>query len=226
MKQKLKLSPETVAVLSNFSGINKSLVIRPGSELSTMSESKSIIGVARIAEAFETEAVILDLKKFLSALTLFSDPEIEIGDKQFTIRDGARKLNFTFGDKRTVLSIEKASIEKLEKVVDRGDVEFDWTDSVFQSVSRARAVLGVPELVVEGDGTNVFLRAMDTSNSTADSYEVALGSTGSVPVFRAVFRQENIRFLPRDYRVKYASQGLARFSAPDVTYYVTTEAKK
>lgn len=222
--QKLKLSPETIAVLQNFAGINKSILVKPGSELTTISETKSIIGVAKIAEEFTREFAIFDLPKFLSSLSLFSEPELEFGEKQVIIREGARKLNYTFSDKRTVLSIEKESIEKLAKVADGGEVKFSWTDTTFQAVSKARSVLKLPELVVEGDGESIKLKAADTANSTGDTYEAVVGETGDT--FRAVFRSENIKFLPKDYQVQYASRGIAKFTGEGVTYFVTTEAKK
>lgn len=224
MTQKLKLSPETVAVLRNFSGINKSILVRPGKKLATISETKSIIGIADIVEEFETEFAIYDLPQFLSSLSLFAEPELIIADKQLTIKEGAKKLNYTFADKRTVLSIEDASIEKLGKVIDDGGVEFSWADSIFQGVSKALSVLKLPEFVIEGDGKNISIKAQDTSNSTGNTYEAQVGETPET--FRAVFRAENIKFLPKDYAVKYATKGLARFAGEGVTYYVTTEAKK
>lgn len=221
---KLKLSPETIAVLRNFSGINKSILIRPGSRITTMSESKSIIGVATVAETFEQEFAIADLPKFLSSLSLFSEPELDFGEKQVTIVEGARKLKYTFADKRVVLSIEDASIDKLAKVATSGEVKFDWTDAVFQGVAKALSVLKLPEFVVEGDGTSIKIKAADTANPSADTYEATVGETGET--FKAVFRAENIRFLPKDYLVTYATKGLAQFVGTGITYFVTTEAKK
>lgn len=223
-KQKLKLSPETVAILRNFSGINKSILIRPGSELTTISETRSIIGKATIAESFESEFAIYDLPRFLSSLSLFDDPELNIGDKFVTIKDGSRELNYTFASKREILSIEDESIKKLDNVIGKGEVEFVWTDAVYQDVSKARSILKLPEIVVEGDGKNISIKAADTTNTTADTYETQVAE--SEKEFRAVFRAENIKFLPFDYHVKYASRGLARFDTEGVTYFVTTEAKK
>lgn len=224
MKQKLKLSPETVAILRNFSGINKSILIKPGSELTTISDTKSIIGVAQIAETFEQEFAIYELPKFLASLSLFQDPELEFGAHQVTIREGKNELNYTYDDKRTVLAIEQESIKKLDAVTEKGEVEFDWADSVYRDVSKALAVLKLPEFVVQGDGKEIVLKAADTGNSTGNTYEAAVGE--STEEFRAVFRSENIRFLPKDYHVKYASRGLAKFQGDSITYYVTTESKK
>lgn len=221
---KLKLSPETVKVLENFAKINKSIVVKPGSTLTTISESKAVIGTAQISETFPTGFAIYDLSKLLSSLSLFTDPEIEFSDKRLVIKEGAHKLNYTFDDVRTILAIDDETIKKLSKAVDAGEVEFDWKDDVFQSVSKARSILNAPNFVLQGDGNEILLKAQDVDNPTASTYEAQVGETDAE--FRAVFRQENLKFLPRDYRVKYATRGLARFTGEGVTYYVTSESRK
>ena len=49
----MKLSDFTSSVLRNFSGINSNLVINAGSVVKTMSESKTIMAVATVAEPFD-----------------------------------------------------------------------------------------------------------------------------------------------------------------------------
>ena len=73
----MKLSNETVTVLKNFSTINQNLVIKMGSEISTMSAMKNIVAKAKVKEDFPQEFAIYDLNEFLSAISLFSKPELE-----------------------------------------------------------------------------------------------------------------------------------------------------
>lgn len=224
MSQKLQLTPETVTILRNFSAINKSILVRPGNRLVTMAESKSIIAVAEVQETFETEFAIFELSKFLSSLSVFDDPVLTIDDKRITISEGSNKLKYTLADKRTVLAVEDESINKLNAIVEKGEVEFSLTNEAFQAVDKARSILKLPEYSIEGGVDGVVIRAVDTSNPSSDSYEKTVGEP--TDSFRAVFRQENFKFLPKDYSVKFASKGLARFSGDGVTYYVVAEAKK
>ena len=67
----MKLSNGTINVLKNFSTINQNLVIKEGSDISTMSAMKNIVAKAKVEEAFTKEFAIYDLNEFLSALSLF-----------------------------------------------------------------------------------------------------------------------------------------------------------
>ena len=67
----MKLSNETVTVLKNFSTINQNLVIKEGTELTTMSALKNIVARATVKDTFPQEVAIYDLNEFLSALSLF-----------------------------------------------------------------------------------------------------------------------------------------------------------
>ena len=44
----MKISSETINILKNFSGINANLVFKPGKELKTISEAKTIMANASI----------------------------------------------------------------------------------------------------------------------------------------------------------------------------------
>ena len=73
----MKLSNETVSVLKNFSTINQNLVIKGGNKIATMSAMKNIVAKAEVLEEFPQEFAIYDLNEFLSAISLFSKPELE-----------------------------------------------------------------------------------------------------------------------------------------------------
>ena len=72
----MKLSNETVSVLKNFSTINQNLVNKSGNKIATMSAMKNIVAKAEVLEEFPQEFAIYDLNEFLSAISLFSKPEL------------------------------------------------------------------------------------------------------------------------------------------------------
>ena len=76
----MKLSNETVTVLKNFSTINQNLVIKTGSDISTMSAMKNIVAKAKVKESFPKDFAIYDLNEFLSCLSLFEKPDLEFDD--------------------------------------------------------------------------------------------------------------------------------------------------
>lgn len=224
MTQKIKLSSETIAVLRNFSSINKSLLFRKGNEIYTISEAKSIMVKATIAESFETDFAIYDINRLLAVISHFEDPELIINEKFITIKEGKKKLNYTFADPRHINTVDPETFTKLVGVVDKGEIEFPWSNEVFADVHKALLIMKLPEFEVVGNGETAKLRALDSKNPTGDTYEVEIGDNPEV--FTALFKSENIKFLPLDYTVKYSSRGIARFQSENITYLVTTEAQK
>ena len=74
----MKLSNGTINVLKNFSTINQNLVIKEGSAISTMSAMKNIVAKATgRREPLTKEFAIYDLNEFLSALSLFANPDLD-----------------------------------------------------------------------------------------------------------------------------------------------------
>lgn len=224
MSYTLKLSESTLAVLKNFGSIQKNLLVRPGKKLATISETKSVITVAQVAEEFKSSFAIFDVNRFLSALSLYKDPEIIVGDKSANITDGDRQLSYTWTDPSSVLTVEDQSIDKISSVVGDGDAQFVLTNAQFKDVQKALNVLQLPNFEVRGDGQEITFRAVDSTGTTKDNYAVKVGETDQT--FSAIFSSGNLKLLPFDYTVKYSKRGLSRWSATDIEYFIATESKK
>ena len=65
------ISKETIALLKNFSSINQSIVIKPGSEISTLSLNKNILATANVQETFDRNIPIYDLPSLIQIFNLF-----------------------------------------------------------------------------------------------------------------------------------------------------------
>ena len=225
--QKLKLSPETIGVLKNFSSINKEMLFKPGNTVSVIHDTKSIIGVATIAESFESEFAIGDMPRFLSVLSLFDEPELNIGDKFLTIKEGKRKLNYTFTAKNSVLFVEDESLVKLAAVMQKKTATFQITNELYQQVSKGMLVLKLPNIAFVGDGSELTLHTTDYSNPTSDTYSGVIGESDQT--FKAIFKAENMKQLPLDYQVDIVPGVLAHFTSigdQKIEYYVAMEAIK
>ena len=72
-KEMIDITPRTVEILKNFCSINKSIVIKPGAQLATLSINKNILAVADVEEAFDSEIAIYDLGMFINCLLNTSD---------------------------------------------------------------------------------------------------------------------------------------------------------
>ena len=72
----IDITPRTVEILKNFCTINKSIVIKPGNQIATLSINKNILAIADVEETFDSEIAIYDLGMFINGLTLLDQPKI------------------------------------------------------------------------------------------------------------------------------------------------------
>lgn len=213
----MQLSENTITILKNFMGINSSILFRKGSTIRTISPQKTMMARAEVDEHFDRDFGIYDLPRFLAVLSLFEKPEIVLGEHEVTIRDNKRKLNYVYADSSMFTTPPEKDITFPDT-----DIKFDLETNDFQKVLRAGLVLQLPEIAVTGDGSQLTLEAIDSRNPTADSFRSTIGDTDLV--FRAVFKNENLKVIANDYHVSITPKGLAMLSSPRLTYWIAVEA--
>ena len=217
----MKLSNDTREVLKNYASINANLLVKEGNQISTMSQMKNIVSVATLPDTFEKEIAIYDLNEFLSAMSLFDDPELDFGDSSVKISQGGQSLNYFYSDP-TVVTTPKDNITMPEQ-----DASFTLKQSVFNQVLKASAVLGVPDMVLDVDGEgNMSLRVSDRKNDTSNSFSVTLEGKSEVQDQKFYFKVENLKLLSGDYEVQVSHKGISNFKNlnKNVEYFIALEA--
>ena len=215
----MKLSNDTREVLKNYSTINANLLVTSGNQIATMSQMKNIVSKATLPDTFESEFAIYDLNEFLSAMSLFEDPELDFGDNSVKISQGGQSLNYFYSDP-TVVTTPKSDITMPDP-----DATFTLKQSVFNQVLKASSVLGVPDMVLDVDETgHMNLRVSDRKNDTSNSFSVEVGE-GGTPNQKFFFKVENLKLLSGDYEVKVSSKGISNFKNvnKDVEYFIALE---
>ena len=177
----MQLSPGTLNILKNFSNINRSIVIKEGSELSTIAITKNIFAKATVEEYFPKTFAIYDLTEFLSGLTLFKNPEFDFDNGNYlVIRDGHSRVKYFYSDPEIITAPPQKSIN-LPSV----DVQFILESETLATMVRAANVYQLPDLCVEGDGQNINLVVKDKNNNTSNSYSARFGiCPGKYPVIQ------------------------------------------
>ncbi len=214
----MKLDQRTLQVLKNFSSINPSILIRPGNVLRTVTPTKTTFAKATLEQEFPSSFAIYDLSKFLSVLSLFDEPELEIGENSVVIQSGRKKVNYVFADPNTIVAPKDGKDINFPASV----VSFELTTENLADVIKALGILRQPEIAVTGNGENITLQTINSKDPTSDVYSIEVGETDQT--FNAIFKAENIRLLPDTYRVDISSQGISRFQSKDVEYYIAVEA--
>jgi hypothetical protein len=212
----MKISTNTVNVLKNFAKINPSILIQEGNTLKTMSPSKTIMAKAKIDTEFPKRFAIYNLDRFISTASLFTDPNFDFGERTVTIKEGTRKTDYVYADENTITKMPEREIN-LPSI----DVTVTLNNANLKEVEKAGGVLGLPEILIVGDGVDVYLQAADSKNPSGDVFSVKIGDT--TKTFKAIFKTENIKIIPGDYEVNISARGISHFSGKDAEYWIAVE---
>jgi gp45 sliding clamp, C terminal len=212
----MKIDTNTINVLKNFAKINPSIIIPEGNTLKTISPSKTIMAKATVTTEFNKRFAIYNLDQFISTLSLFNNPELDFNDKYVNIFDANESTHYPYADESTITKTPEKEI-KLPSV----DVTFTITNDNLKNVEKAAGVLGLPEIVVVGDGKLISLQAADTKNPSGAVYSIEIGTTNKT--FKAIFKSENIKIIPGDYEVSICSKGISCFKGKEADYWIAVE---
>ena len=168
----MKFSNETLTVLKSFTAINKSILLKPGKTLKTITPEKTLIAIAEIPDEIPSQACIYDLSRFLSILSLYNNAEVEFVDKYFIISEGKQRTKYVYADVSMIHTPPEKDITIPSK-----DVVVNVSNSDLSSVLKAAGVLQFSEIAFVGDGDKCYLKAIDSSNEGADDYGVEIGET-------------------------------------------------
>jgi hypothetical protein len=213
----MKLSTDTISVLKNFSTINANLMVKAGSSLSTMSAMKNIVAKAEVTEEFLSDFAIYDLNEFLSALSLFDKPDLEFGNDFVIITEEgtSKSLKYWFSDPSVVTTPSK------EISMPSTELTFNLSSDTLNEITKAAAVIGVPDMALSGGK----LMVTDKKNSTANAYETSLDVGDVAAEYKFWFKVENLKVMPGAYDVEVSSKKISHFTNTKlgVQYWIALE---
>ena len=223
----MNLSEQTVSILKNFSTINQNLVIKEGSEISTMSAMKNIVSKATVEENFPIEFAIYDLNEFLSAMSLFDKPDLDFKNDFVVMTEEGSKgknLKYWFSEPSVVTTPSR------EVTMPSIEITFPMDSNILSEIQKAAAVIGAPDMVLEAmDLGSATLKVTDKKNDTANSYasHVKIGNKDSqknVP-YKFWFKVENLKLLPGCYDVGISEKRISHFSNENlpIEYWIALE---
>ena len=192
--------------------------MKPGNVLKTITPEKTLIAIAEIQDEIPAEACVYDLSRFLSILSLYTDPDVEFGDKYFIISEGKRRTKYIYADISMIHTPPEKDIN-----IPSEDVVVDVTESDLSSVLKAAGVLQFSEIAFVGESGKCYLKAIDSANDNADDFGVEIGNTDDE--FKVIIKTDNLKLMPMDYKVTICSKGISEFKGKDVTYFVAIDSK-
>ena len=216
----MNLSTNTVAILKNFSEINKNILVKPGKRLQTISTLKNILAEADIDNKFEQEFAIYDLPEFLRAIELFTKSDIKFnGSSNLVISDtnSRQSVKYFFADKSVIVAPTKG-INMPDKYV-----TFTLKRTCLADLNKGILTLNLPDIAVKGDGKNITIVATDKKNKSSNDYSAVVGTTDKK--FNAYFKAENLKIIPDDYDIAISSKRISHFvnRSKPVQYWIALE---
>lgn len=216
----MKLSKKTIDLLSNFSQINQSILVKEGSKLRTISVMRNILAEADIEENFQKEFGIYDLPQFLRGVSIMNDPDIDLqNDTYMVIREGkSTRVKFAFADPEVIVSPPEKGISLPSQ-----DVCFQLGSDILKKMNTAARVYDLPDLSVVGNGEEISLVVLDRKNDNSNEYSMVVGRTDKN--FEFNFKMENIKLIDGSYDVVISKKLLSKFTNHDynLNYYIALE---
>lgn len=216
------ISKETIDILQNFSTINKSIVIKPGNQIETLSLNKNILAKAKVQESFDREIPIYDLPSLLAVFNLFDGtPVIDTSQRSWlevSNPENRSRVKFFYSDPDII-------VQPPEKEVDlpTEDVSFRLEAPVFQQIRKAWSICGVPDLCLYAYNGILSLCLTDKKNDTSNSYQTEVGECDEDAAFCYCFKMENLKLYNQGYDVTISKHNVARFEADNIKYLIALE---
>ena len=217
----MKLSSNTISVLKNYASINQNLVIKEGKEITTMSAMKNIVARAEVEEEFPQEVAIYDLNEFLSALSLFKSPNLEFQDTYVNITEENNpktSLKYFYSDPSVVTTPSKMI------TMPSNEVTFTLESATLSNITKAAAVIGSADLVLENSSGTPSLTVKDKKNDTANSYSMGVDTKGEGK-FSFFFKVENLKLIDGKYTVEVSSKNISHMKneSTPIEYWIALE---
>ena len=217
----MKLNQTTQDILKNFSEINTNILIKPGSELNTISTMKNILAKATINESFDSEFGIYDLNEFLSVVSSLDKPELTLQEKHLTISaEGSRsKVKYFYSDPSVIVSPTK------EVNMPESDVTFSLSEANLAQLLKMAAILKTHDLALVGTkGCDIVLKVCDKKNDTSNNFDIVVGENATAD-YTFYFKVENMKMLSGDYDVAVSSKSISYFKHKKlpIEYWIALE---
>lgn len=173
----MKISKQTIQVLSNCAKIRESINFGAGNQIRTKDSSRAFSAIIEIDEEFPRDFCVYDLNSFIAALKIFNAPEIEFKESNMLIKDsnGTAKINYAYTNPILipVMSDYSKSISLDNKIC-----TFSLGREQFNELSSAASLFGVDDIEFRAVTKETILVTATTSTGikrdTDNSYSVSI----------------------------------------------------
>jgi hypothetical protein len=222
----MKLSPETIEILSNFSSINNSIIISPGSVIKTINSERNVFAKATVQETFPRDIPIYELREFLNIFKIHKDADVDFSDEQYIlVQHNRTRMKFYYAD---LYSLSKnLNLPDRDYVLDDVVLSINLESEQIERVRKAANYYSLNDLSLTGAEGRIELLVHNKEDSTSKSYNVEIGETENQFCFNLI--EKNIKILSGSYMLEIARVNDSNFAArfinqnQELEYFIATE---
>lgn len=221
----MKLSKQTITTLKALSTISNSVVLTEGNILSVKNQAKTIMAYVEIPDTLDFNFNLYDTPEFLSMLTLFNDPDLDVDETFMTITDDDQSIKYFNTSDIIVKDCKPNPLPDVTSKFTGVTVEFDLTESQLAVILKSAGIFSTNNIAVQGDGKTIKVLVLgDKKSSTTNTYSIDVGTTDKE--FKVFFNRDNLKMIPSDYHVELSPIGISRFSNTEkgMTFFVAIES--
>jgi hypothetical protein len=219
----VKLSNETIEVLTSFANINSNIALGVEPKVArSVAISKNLMAKTSITEDFPYKFGIYDLSQFLSCVRLFDSPELEFSNDQnfVNITNGTSSIQYFFSDTENLVTSDK------DINMPPADVTFTLTDAELSSIRKASGVISGDHMVATNKDGIIAVTVTDTADPTSNKFslDIANCSINTESKFEFIFNVNSFKFRDSsEYVFDVSSKMISAVKAGDTNYWVALD---
>lgn len=204
----MKISKQTIQILSNCAKIRESINFGKGNQIRTKDSSQAFNAIIEIDEEFPRDFCLYDLNSFIAALKIFNEPEIEFKESNIVIKDSNGKAKINYAYTNPILIQIMSDYSKVISL-DNKICTFDLTNAQFNELSSAASLFGVDDIefravtkeTIMVTATTSSGMKRDTDNSYSVSIEVDVEDMDKFAQLNISTMKSLLKLMPLDYTV-------------------------
>jgi len=207
--KKFTFKENELVVLKNFAQINPNIVVMPDC-LRVRSESTVIYGMYEFETPYEFEYIgIYDALNFLSILSLYKTPEIEVVENKYIIiSEGDTKFKYQIHAKELILKDHEQKMYSKEQLQKADDMEcnlgFTISQEKFTFLMKAANGINAKYLFFESEPTGIRITAGDSMVSSNDTFDVLIKDDIEYNALEGIVMVavSELKLIPSEYKIK------------------------
>lgn len=217
----MKISKSTIQAFNALANINATIKVHKGNTLRIRDNGGNAMAYAKINDEFEHEFVIYDIQRFISALNLVKDAEIEFLDKYLVIKNDHTELKFVYGYEETVVPVPESL-----KFPTENNIDFELSTEIMENLAKGSSLFGLKHIAVvsEKGSTAVHIKTYSIDNTVQNDLTYEVGETDIDSEFTIIYQLDRFtQMIKGDYKCTINPAGISRYIGETIEYYITID---